>query len=263
MHRSPKPGEWRLGLAAFLLLTANVGAAEPVRALDLRAGTHHVQGIDTDGSKLWVSSVDPAARKGLLFEFALNDGRLLRQVEVGQGVRFHPGGISTDATSIWVPVAEYRRSSSSVIEQRSKRTLELQFQFPVPDHIGCLAVAEDRLIGGNWDSRKFYIWNRQGKLLRELPSPVETAYQDWKFDGHYLVGSGVLPDHSGAIDWLQFPSLRPAGRVRMGKTDHGAPYTREGMAILGDRLLLLPEDGKSRLFFFHLPELKKNRRLIR
>jgi hypothetical protein len=42
-------------------------------------------------------------------------------------------------------------------------------------------------------------------------------------------------------------------RLTTGATDSGAPYTREGMAIFRDQLLLLPEDGPgSRLFFFRL-----------
>ncbi len=250
---------WVVG-PAFITFS---NAAEPARILELQADIHHVQGIDVDGPRAWVTSVNSRSGKGYLHEFSLKDGTLLRSVEVEDGVRFHPGGISADETSIWLPVAEYRRSSTSVIQQRSKQTLELEFQFAVPDHIGCIAVAGKQLIGGNWDSRRFYVWNRRGKLIRQLPNPTETAYQDLKFDGHQLVGSGLLPDHSGAIDWLELPSLRPTGRVSMGETDRGAPLTREGMAINRIELLLLPEDGPTRLFFFSTPELVRQRRRIR
>jgi len=41
-------------------------------------------------------------------------------------------------------------------------------------------------------------------------------------------------------------------RVRMGNTDRGVPFTREGMAIRNGELVLLPEDGPSRLFFFNM-----------
>ncbi|HEY1339949.1 MAG TPA: DUF6454 family protein [Bryobacteraceae bacterium] len=235
-------------------------AVEPSRVLELKALVHHVQGIDLDGQRIWLTSVDSESRKGYLHEFSLPDGKLLRSVEVQDGVRFHPGGISADASSIWLPVAEYRRESTSVIQRRSKRTLEVEWQFPVSDHIGCIAVMGGELIGGNWDSRRFYVWDFRGKLLRELPNPTDNAYQDIKFDGRRLIASGLLPDHTGAIDWLEPPAFRLATRVKMGKTDRGAPFTREGMAIRGDELLLLPEDGPTRLFFFKVSELLNGRR---
>lgn len=230
-------------------------AAGPSRVLALKGVTYHVQGIDLDAGHLWVTSVDSAAHKGFLHEFSLPGGTLLRSVEVQDGVRFHAGGIAADASSIWLPVAEYRRESTSVIQRRSKRTLQVESQFAVADHIGCLAVAGDELIGGNWDSRKFYVWDRGGKLLREIPNPTDNGYQDLKFDGQRVIASGLLPDRTGAIDWLELPALRLVRRVKMGKTDRGAPYTREGMAIRGGELLLLPEDGPSRLFFFRMSDL--------
>src|SRR6266545_4325564 len=130
-----------------------------VRALELKGVTHHVQGIDTDAKRLWVTSVDAPNRKGYLHEFSMTAGQPLRAVEIHDGERFHPGGISSDAKSLWVPVAEYRANSTSVIQRRSKRTLKLEFQFAVPDHIGCIAVTPEFLIGGNWDSRDFYDWS--------------------------------------------------------------------------------------------------------
>jgi hypothetical protein len=60
----------------------------------------------------------------------------------------------------------------------------------------------------------------------------------------------VLPDHSGAIDWIEFPSFRLVRRVKVANTERHVPFTREGMAIRGKQLLLLPEDEPSRLFIF-------------
>ncbi len=222
------------------------------RVVALQGTTYHVQGIDFDAQRLWVTSVDTAARKGYLHQFTFANGKLERTIEIQQGDRFHPGGISTDADSIWIPVAEYRRASSAVIERRNKRTLDLESRFEVPDHIGCIAVTPEGLIGGNWDSRKFYIWNQRGEKIREIDNPTDNAYQDIKFDAGALVASGLLPDRSGAIDWLEYPSLKLIRRVKPGNTDRGAPYTREGMAVRGSDLLLLPEDGPSRLFVFRL-----------
>jgi hypothetical protein len=175
---------------------------------------------------------------------------MIRGVEVQEGDRFHPGGIATDPGSVWVPVAEYRPNSSTLIQKRSKRTLDIETVFSVPDHIGCVAVTAEYLIGGNWDSREFYVWDQAGRLVRKVANTTENAYQDMKFEGGLLVASGVLPDRSGAIDWIELPSFRLARRLRVGNTERHVPFTREGMAIRRKQLLLLPEDDSSRLFIF-------------
>jgi hypothetical protein len=70
-------------------------------------------------------------------------------------------------------------------------------------------------------------------------------------DGQIVAG-GLMPGRAGAIDWLDYPSLALKKRVKVDKTDRGDPFTREGMAIRGNQLLLLPEDSASRLFLFRL-----------
>jgi hypothetical protein len=74
-----------------------------------------------------------------------------------------------------------------------------------------------------------------------------------KTESGYLVGGGLRPGE-GSIDWLDPMDLRLLRRSRVGKTDRGVMMTHEGMAIAGDRLYLLPEDGPSRLFVFPLPK---------
>jgi hypothetical protein len=223
-----------------------------IRVLELKGATYHVQGVDSNSSQVWLTSVDTAKRIGYLQEFSLSTGDLSRKVKLGEGVRFHPGGIDGDAKSMWIPVAEYRRDSTSVIEQRNRHTLELEFQFQVADHIGCVAVMPEFVVGGNWDSRIFYIWDHRGHLIRKVPNPSENAYQDMKFVAGHIVASGLLPGRRGAIDWLEFPLLRVRRRMMAGVTDRGEPFTREGMAIRDQQLLLLPEDGPSLLFIFRL-----------
>jgi len=237
-----------LAVSASALFALNSSDARKI--LELQPVTHHVQGIDTDGTHLWVTSVDSAARKGFLHEFLLEDGRELRHIEVQEGDRFHAGGIATDRDSIWLPVAEYRANSSAVIQKRSKQTLALEFEFNVPDHIGCIAVTPDFIIGGNWDSRDFYFWDHTGKLIRKVASQSGNAYQDMKFDSDRIVASGGLPGAGGAIDWLDLPSIHLEKRVTAGKTDRGASLTREAMTVFKDELWLLPEDNHSRLFVF-------------
>jgi hypothetical protein len=236
--------------AAFGQAPAVLNASDAGTVLQLHGKTNHVQGIDTDGVHLWVTSVETAGRKGFLHEFLLDDGREVRRIEIQDGERFHPGGIAADGESIWIPVAEYRANSSAVIQKRNKRTLGLEFQFAVPDHIGCVAVTPEFVIGGNWDSREFYFWDHQGKFIRKIASETGNAYQDMKFESGRIIGSGGLRDHRGAVDWLEFPSMHLVRRLIVGKTDRGASLTREGMTTFKGGLWVLPEDDESRLFMF-------------
>src|SRR5262245_43697641 len=88
------------------------------RVLELKAETHHVQGVDVDAQRVWVTSVDTPSRKGFLQEFSRETGELLRSVEVQDGDRFHPGGFAADETSLWIPIAEYKRNSTAIIQRR-------------------------------------------------------------------------------------------------------------------------------------------------
>lgn len=243
-------------IALLAILGAAAAAAQSgltlVRTTPIQGNTRHVQGIDFDERHLWVTSVDRTERKGYLQEFTLAKGEHVRTIAVESGDRFHPGGLSADGASLWLPVAEYRRESTALIQKRSARTFEVEFQFEVADHIGCIAAGPAFLIGANWDSRMFYIWDRTGRLIRKVPNPTPNAYQDLKFVDGVLVASGLLPGKVGAIDWLEYPSLRLLRRLNTGETTKAVPYTNEGMALRGDRLLLLPEDNPSRLFEFRV-----------
>ena len=232
---------------------ARIEVKDAQKILDLRGALYHVQGVDFDDRHIWVTSVDRPHEKGYLHEFDAASGELTRSLEIQDGVRYHAGGLATTATSLWIPVAEYRANSTATIQRRNKQTFAIELQFAVPDHIGCVAVTPDYVIGGNWDSRDFYVWDHTGKLLRKVPSDTHNAYQDMKFEGGFLVASGSLADKTGAIDWIELPTFKLVKRIAAGVTDRGASLTREAMTIHGNQLSLLPEDGPSRLFVFNLP----------
>lgn len=245
------PGLWAV-LGFVPAAQVRLEDLERLEVVPLQVPLDHVQGIDVEADSLWVSSVDRAAKKGYLHFFDLASGRLRAQVSVERGARYHPGGVALDGDSIWVPVAEYVRNGTTLIQRRGKRSLELQGEFEVADHIGCIAAGET-LVGGNWDSRTFFEWTRAGRLLRQRPNPTLNAYQDLKRVGGSLIGSGKLQAEQGAIDWLDAGSLALVRRIVTGKTDRGVLFTNEGMAVRDGRLYLLPEDGPSRLFVFRLP----------
>jgi len=85
-----------------------------------------------------------------------------------------------DDVSLYIPVAEYRASSSTVVQRRSRESLELISSFEVADHIGALALGPDRLYAANWDARKLVEISPEGKILRTRDNPTPLAIQDWK-----------------------------------------------------------------------------------
>jgi len=221
-----------------------------LQVVELEGHLEHVQGIDVEDGQLWVSSVSREARKGWVRLFDLT-GRRLREVEVQQDAQYHPGGIAVDGGALWVPVAEYRASSSTTVQKRDKRTLDLLGSFRVNDHIGCIARVGGRLVGGNWDSRLIYEWTPEGRELRQTPNPAGVAFQDWKaVGGGRLLGAGIREKQAGALVLMNAKNWTVMRSWTAGKTDRGVWHTNEGVAVRGKRLYLLPEDGRSRLFVY-------------
>ena len=246
----------RLVIIAALVCPLAAEHLDGLKALPvvaLRGETHHVQGIDVEGGRLWLSSVDAQRKSGALFLFDRQTGAMQHSVEVQSGDRFHPGGLSLDGQSVWVPVAEYRRSSTTSIQKRNARTLALESEFPVNDHIGAVAVVTEGLVGANWDAREFYLWTRRGEEVRKVANPTGVAIQDMKYVGGTLVAGGLQKDRTGVVIWLEWPSLKVVRTMPAGRTDRGVAYTHEGLAVRGGTLYLVPEDGPSRLFAFELP----------
>jgi hypothetical protein len=255
-------------LWAVAVLSASAAAQPQVplaslkleRTVELKANTHHVQGIVVDGGTLWVTSVERESRKGGLHRFTLESGEAAgAPVEIQQGERFHPGGLDHDAVSVWIPLAEYRRESSAVIERRDKRTLRAIASWEVADHLGCVARLPQGVIAGNWDSRLLHRITVSESApvftpVRKDSNPSTVRYQDMKYRDGWLIGSGVVTREQGAIEWLHPESLKVAARIVCGRTDRGVVYTNEGMDVANGRLYLLPEDAPSRLFVFALPE---------
>ena len=234
----------------FLLLFTAV-LPEPVAVIPLHAELDHVQGIEVDDTRLWVTSVDRKAKKGWLHEFDLKTGTLKRKIELTRGEQYHPGGISGSEQSLWIPIAEYRRNSTATVQEVDKETFKLKRSFSVADHVGAVAVVNGKVLAANWDARQIIdLSNGERK-----DNPHSTSYQDMKYVGGVLVASGLVKGTGGAIDFLDPKTLELKKRIEVsGKTDRGVVYTHEGMAIRGKKLYLLPEDGPSRLFIFDLPE---------
>ncbi|HCA86280.1 MAG TPA: hypothetical protein DEQ61_12740 [Streptomyces sp.] len=146
--------------------------------------THHPQGFARAGDRLFLSSVEiieppvkhrqpvdghdrtPGKGRGHLFVLDLK-GNLIKDIVLGEGDMYHPGGIDVDEESLWIPLAEYRPHSRSIIYRVDLRTLEVSEEFRVADHIGGIVPdpASGRLSGVTWGSREFYTWSAEGKQL--------------------------------------------------------------------------------------------------
>lgn len=268
----------RPGMLAFLLVASglSVGAApdpasSPIEHARLVGATwldgelFHVQGLELEPNRVWVTSIDRGNRKAYLHQFDRASGKFLRRIELTDGKRYHPGGISISGRSLWVPIAEMRPRSSAVLLEIDTQTLQVLRRIEVNDHLGCVAVLGQMLVAGNWDSRRFHVIDLAEPTRRTtVPNPSRTAFQDIKFVGNQLVAAGTRSLWSGTLDWIDWPDLKVARSLRAGAIGpvrpfgRGGAYTSEGMAIEGRDLYVVPEDGPSRLFHFRLSEAVVN-----
>jgi len=261
-------------LAAFTLLFSSlaVSAGPPemrngieharlLGTLALSGQLFHVQGVEVDSAHIWVTSADRWSGRGYIHEFDRASGKIVRRVELTDGPRFHPGGISMHGNSIWVPVAELRAHSSAVLVEIDKTTMQVRRKIRVADHLGCVAASDRMLIAGNWDSRQLYLFDLTGaQPVRVVRNPTRTRYQDMKLVGNKLVAGGLLTGRSGAIEWIDVPTMQVARSLQTGATtgtglfNPAKAYTGEGMAVEGRDLYLVPEDGPSRVYHFRMDE---------
>ena len=198
--------------------------------------TYHPQGLVKIGDDFYISSVkkivSPKKFKtpqggydrttgegvGYLFKFD-KQGELVSKVTLGEGSIYHPGGIDFDGRFIWVPVAEYRPNSQSIIYRVNPETWEVRKIFHCDDHIGGLAYnwRDNTLHGVSWGSRKFYTWTpEKGHSWQEdQEEPPHTMslngshyidYQDCQFlEEKYML--------CGGLNKYSFPKI---GRVAFG-----------------------------------------------
>ncbi|GAB3940321.1 hypothetical protein GCM10027614_23790 [Micromonospora vulcania] len=153
--------------------------------LKLNFPTFHTEGIAFAGDRIFLSSVeileptvkyptpqngyDRSPGKGIGHLFVMDrQGNLERDIVLGEGDMYHPGGIDFDGTNVWVPVAQYRPNSSTIVYRIDASSLRVHKQFEVTDHFGGVVLDKTtgNLVGNTWGSRRFAEWNLRGKQLR-------------------------------------------------------------------------------------------------
>jgi hypothetical protein len=277
-----------------------------VDAIVLNFRTYHPQGMVKIGKYFYLSSVemivepkkfkipqngyDRAPGKGVGHLFKFNqEGNVISQITIGEGIIYHPGGIDYDGTYIWAPVAEYRPNSRSIIYRVDPDTLEAVIVFRFNDHIGGIVhnTESHTLHGVSWGSRRFYTWKLDqwvGSLdLGEAPEYEVPKYEmrlngnhyiDYQ-DCHYLAGQCML---CSGLNQYDIPRV---GKIAFGGLDlidlhvqiaiHQVPVTswvKPDLVMSSNpfyveihdnrmRFYFIPEDDKSTLYVFDAINVKR------
>jgi hypothetical protein len=293
-------GRWRLAANVIALAAAAAAGAaqrpEPPRgdvvariaaltrgstwtlaaSVPLAFPTFHPQGLVKVGDTFHMTAVD---RAGLGHLFKMDAaGRLLADLKLGEGPIFHPGGIDYDGSSIWVPVAEYRPDSRSIIYRVDPQTMKAEEVFRFADHVGAIVHDTDdhTLHGVSWGSRRFYRWtlDRDGRVSNAgvPPAQLRTSnrshyvdYQDCKYAGaRRMVCTGVTeirqlpgaaPFRLGGIEVVNLADGRPEYQIPVNLwTPSGLVMTQNPVWLEphgeGLRAYFVPEDDKSTLYIY-------------
>lgn len=208
----------------------------PVDTVKLDFCTYHPQGLVKVGAYFYLSAVEtiiapekfdtpvhgydrsPGKGTGHFFKFN-QDGQLLATITLGQGTMYHPGGIDFDGHQIWVPVAEYRPNSCSIIYRIDPTNLEPVKVFVFNDHIGALVsdTRRSKLHGVSWGSRKFYAWKLDARFA--IKKTGETPVFTQKINGsHYIdyQDCHFVPDHYMLCSGLAGYAIPNSGKFTLG-----------------------------------------------
>ncbi len=263
-----------------------------VASVPIRFRTFHPQGMVKIGETIFISSVEvtvptkrfPAPVNGMdrdtgegvghLFKLDAS-GNLVTDIRIGEKTMYHPGGMDYDGTSIWVPVAEYRPNSRSIVYRVNPQTMSATEVLRVNDHIGGLAYDTDdnTLHGVSWGSRRFYRWKIDRGEVRGASQQKAAAlnpshyvdYQDCKYAGRHRmlctgvselrVPSNVWPFRLGGVDLIDLRDGRPLHQAPVLLWTTGGldmthnPAWFEATAT-GLRAYFIPEDDRSTMYVY-------------
>lgn len=202
----------------------------PATALDLDFNIFHPQSMEVVGDRIYISSVeiieapvrypvpvdgyDRTPGKGVGHLSVLDRaGKLLRDIKIADGNRYHPGGLDVHGDSLYLPVAEYRPDSSADLYRVDLRTFKVTRLFQVDDHIGGVVLDEEtgHLVGQSWGSRRFYDWTLGGRQKDFWLNPDH--YIDYQ-DCEYVVSRKMLCSGiAGTIGGFVMIDLRDDHRI--------------------------------------------------
>ncbi|SFE62784.1 hypothetical protein SAMN05428981_10744 [Bacillus sp. OV194] len=263
--------------------------------IDLQFNNYHSQGMVKVGDLFYMSAVqiiekpvkygkivdgyDRSPGKGIghLFVFT-KKGELVKDIKLGEGNMYHPGGIDFDGKNIWVSVAEYRPNSHSIVYKVDPKTKDAKEAFRVHDHIGGIVREgqNGKIIGNSWGSRQFYEWNEQGKQLAKKENT--SHFIDYQ-DGHYagngkmiLSGIAELPDPANSnskpyelggvalVDMKTLDTIHEAPITEFSPQGHVITRNPVFMENAGQelRLYAVPDDDNGSLLVYETNNLNEN-----
>jgi hypothetical protein len=279
-----------------LLIKAKKPKVKVHKTTKINFNTHHPQGMMKVGDSMFMTSVevfkkpekytasnkpkdsaydrDAGEGKGHFFQFDAA-GNKIKDIPLGEGTIYHPGGFGYDGEYFWIPVAEYRPNSKSIVYKvkidGDISTVEKAFE--VNDHIGGITIGQGRQIlqGISWGSRMFYKWGNTGKEIAKFENPsFYIDYQDCKtIDKNAMVCTGITKyDFAeekvtlGGIDLISlndFKILRQLPIVQAVPTDIKTSFTQNPTyfeALEGKIYMYsIPEDNnKSNLYVLELAQ---------
>lgn len=188
---------------------------KPIGEIRIQFQTYHPQGMLKIGDRFYFTSVKRGQQRdegeGYLFQTDLQ-GKLIKQLHLERGSIYHPGGIDTDGRSIWVPVAEYRPNSTSIVYEVDPTRMEARLATPEPftDHIGAvICQPETQTIHGvNWGSRVFYRWtigdNGELEFIEDSAIKNPNHFVDYQ-DGHRVDRDTML---CSGLNGYEFPTAQ-------------------------------------------------------
>lgn len=253
---------------------------ELVGEVPLRFDAAHPQGMVRVEGNWWISTVDIATTTGAVLVVD-GDGALVERIAVGDGVRFHPGGLDHDGTDLWVASAEYRPRSTAVVERLSTDlhaggVPRPVWAFTVDDHVGAIVRlgADGDLVGWSWGSRRLRRWQVDGTLVAEVRNPghfVDHQDGQWLDDDLVLCGGVATvtgadgPRSLGGLGLLRGADLAmvvevpfPHHSPRTGRAATQNPIFAE---VVDERMVvhLLPDDGAGVIFSYATPLVDDHR----
>lgn len=255
----------------------------PTAEVGLNFRTHHPQGMALVDDRIFLSSVEvlqpperrssegrsggrrgsgydrsPGRGRGHVFVIS-RDGKLIKDIALGAGDVYHPGGIDFDGDQVWVPVAEYRPHSTAIIYTIDPQTYAVTERFRHDDHVGALVYDRQasRPTGVSWGSRNLLTWNDSGELLHTVDNRSHFLdYQDAQYAGagHQLcTGVTSIDAPTGPVELGGAALVELAG----GRIVHEVPFqlysaaghaiTRNPVSFEADgeilRMYAAPDDG--------------------
>ena len=289
--QGPRNLDNRSVIAERVLALSRDSAWRQIASVPIGFRTFHPQGMVKIGDTLFVSSVevrvptkrfptpqggqdrDPGEGVGHLFKMDIS-GQLVSDITLGEGIVYHPGGLDYDGRDIWVPVAEYRPNSRSIVYRVDPETMKATEVFRFNDHLGALVhdTDDNSLHGVSWGSRRFYRWalgprgTPAGRRSTRTVNPSHYVdYQDCKYVvRHRMLCTGVAeirpaPDmpafRLGGLELVDLVQGRPLHQVPVLLwTSSGVDMTHNPVWIepsnAGLRGYFMPEDDRSTLYIF-------------